>query len=88
MADTLSVNRMCDWDPMQADYLSGKNKYSIDDEDVGSAFHGYGNLWTKYIHTYAFSLKVTFVPVALSLSYIRLADLCRCVHVSVSAVAL
>ena len=47
MADTLRVNRMCDWDPMQADYLSEKNKYSIDDEDVGSAFHGYGNLWTK-----------------------------------------
>ena len=30
-----------DWDPMQSDYLGRRNKYSIDDEDVGSALLGY-----------------------------------------------
>ena len=33
--------KACDWDPMLADYLSTRNKYSIDDEDVESAVHGY-----------------------------------------------
>ena len=38
-----SVNNQStrDWDPMQSDYLSRRNKYSIDDEDVGSALLGY-----------------------------------------------
>ena len=35
----LGTNSTDHWDPMKEDYLSIRNKYSVDDEDVGCALH-------------------------------------------------
>ena len=35
------IESTSDWNPMQSDYLSRRNNYIIDDEDVGCAFDGY-----------------------------------------------
>ena len=32
---------MANWNPMTTDFLSSRNVYSVDDEDVGSALMGY-----------------------------------------------
>ena len=34
------------WNPMQVDFLSQRNVYDIDDEDVGSALLGYSKYGT------------------------------------------
>ena len=79
--DTPRVNQICDWDPMQADYLSGKNKYSIDDEDVGSALHGYG---TCNLHTRMLLFTHSLFHSGVFHSHCLVIFPCHmCVHVSV-----
>ena len=41
---------------MESDYLSHRNSYELDDEDVGSVLHGYSKYSGAYntiVHTYA-----------------------------------
>ena len=37
-------HRMQNWNPMESDFLGRRNILAVDDEDVGSALHGYSKL--------------------------------------------
>ena len=41
-------HRMQNWNPMESDFLARRNIIAIDDEDVGSALHGYSKLRNFY----------------------------------------
>jgi len=57
------------WNPMEADYLSSRNNYSIDDEDPGSALHGYSRE-SKYFHMHTCIYTNYYVDVAIEAFFI------------------
>ena len=40
-----SSDKLMSWDPMQLDFLSQKNRYSVDDEDFGSVLLGHSKYY-------------------------------------------
>ena len=46
-----------DWNPMEKEYLSSRNDYSVDDEDVGSGLLQEGMFYYKSLVVELFSLQ-------------------------------